>query len=368
MKNKAAGLAMFSFLALLAFALPGAATMSCPLCSGHIVEYCNIEITPLQRLVNKELTVNVTMAYMNNYTPIKINTTVEFWHYDDQGNITKIRYGTDAKGLVKYTPDRVAYYLVKVDRYGVCAKSVLIYVNTTCGDRVCGGAETTGTCASDCSSCGDGICTKATENLSCSDCAVCGDKKCTSGESRSNCLADCVFCGDNICDYVENRALCPVDCPSGAADGACDGQEDGKCDPDCGQDSDIDCKPKVSAAAVQPEKSGGILDTLQENPIYLGAAIAALVIVAVLASIVEMRKEKAVKSARVMRKIESGMKNPSARAPPKIRLASPNPDPAPKILLASPQSPPQAAPEAATPEPKTEEPAAEAKPGDEPVQ
>ncbi len=294
MRKQLAGWAIISFLVSLLIIIGSANAIMCPLCAGHIVKFCNVEIYPKERIYDQELTVNVTMGYLGNFTPIEKGTKVEIWYYGDSDNITKLKFTTDAKGLVKYTPKTVGHYLVKVDRYEVCEKTLLIYVNTTCGDGICGGSETLATCAKDCGRCGDGTC-DASENLSCRDCAVCGDKKCTAGESRSSCLKDCVFCGDGICDYVENRDSCKDDCPSGAADRFCDKESDGLCDPDCDAKNDSDCEVPESVVVIKENPIATRKSVSKEDAALqwmLLAVILILVVTAVISSIIEIRKER----------------------------------------------------------------------------
>lgn len=240
---------LLAFFALLA----GASGISCPLCEGHVVKFCNIEVYPAERMYNQEITVNVTMGFKGVFTP-KSETEVEVWYYGLTGNITKLYYNTSKNGIVKFKPETVGYYLVKTVEYRTCEKSILIYVNTTCGDGICGGGETLTTCLVDCGKCGDGVCSEG-EDLGCPDCAVCGDGACTAGEIRTSCLKDCVFCGDDICDYVENRSSCGDDCQSGAPDGYCDGEADGICDPDCKATEDKDCEQPKQVVVVEYEQS-----------------------------------------------------------------------------------------------------------------
>lgn len=78
---------------------------------------------------------------------------------------------------------------------------------TFCGDVVCNGAETCGTCPGDCGAC-----------------QVCGDLTCNGTETWITCPGDCPpACPDGVCNGVEDCALCPVDCgacpPSGGGGG-----------------------------------------------------------------------------------------------------------------------------------------------------
>ena len=78
-----------------------------------------------------------------------------------------------------------------------------------CGDAVCNGAETCGTCSIDCGvcpvpdagtgpRCGDGLCnggeTCGTCASDCGACRVCGDGMCTGGETCGTCALDCGGC------------------------------------------------------------------------------------------------------------------------------------------------------------------------------
>ncbi len=235
-------------LVLLLFVLAmctGVSAIECPFTSGKAVEYCIIDIMPQERLYNQELTINISIGFMREYWPITENTKLEIWFYNESNEVQIDKFKTDETGIIKYTPTTVGYYLIKT-----CEKSVLVYVNSTCGDELCGGGETRITCAEDCGNCGDGIC-DLNENLNCPDCAVCGDGTCSSGEGRGTCLKDCVFCGDGICDYLEDRNSCRDDCEAGVADGCCDGEADGICDPECEARDDPDCAP--SEPVFEPE-------------------------------------------------------------------------------------------------------------------
>lgn len=227
-----------SILFLIILMLPAAFCGSCPYCHGGPVKYYNIDIYPETRIFGEEITINATIAYMKEYTPVE-RTDVTITYYNSDRELTTVELETGTDGTVDFMPKIVGYHLIKT-----CGKSMLIYVNTTCGDGICGGIEGRGECPEDCGSCGDGIC-DTNEDISCYDCSVCGDGICSLGETRSNCLWDCVLCGDGICDYLENRSSCAEDCPSGAADGCCDAEEDGKCDPDCYEDEDPDCRQIV---------------------------------------------------------------------------------------------------------------------------
>lgn len=69
----------------------------------------------------------------------------------------------------------------------------------TCGDWVCEGSETAGTCPRDCGAdlyCSDGICSSSV------------------GENSCTCRLDCggTCCGDGLCEGSESSATCPADC------------------------------------------------------------------------------------------------------------------------------------------------------------
>lgn len=260
---------------------------SCPLCSSHEMKYCNISITE-PRLYNHEVTINVTEIFKGVATPIEERSDLEIWYYNESGEIEKLKFKTDKTGVIRFTPSMVGYHLIKV-----CGKAVLVFVNTTCGDAVCGGSENRLNCPTDCGKCGDGVC-DSNENLSCRDCAACGDHVCSLGESRNTCLKDCVMCGDGICDYIENRSSCPADCASGRADGCCDAEVDGLCDPDCEMDNgtcaDPDCMPKV--AVQNTTNAGGMSkggDTSGQTIVF-GATIAILAAVVVIYAALTLRK------------------------------------------------------------------------------
>jgi len=328
MRRELLGWMLISFLVSLLIMIVNASALTCPLCGGKIVEYCNIEVYPAERMYDTPITVNVTMSYKGVFTPIEKNTTVKIMYYDENGNLTTLRFGTDKNGLVTYTPGLIGYYIVKVDRYEVCEKSLLIYVNTTCGDGACGGKESLLNCALDCGSCGDGIC-DLTENKSCSDCAICDDGACTAGETRSNCLKDCVFCGDQICDYLEDRKSCANDCPSGGPDGYCDGETDGICDHDCDPNWDSDCEQQISETL--PTEIVRVVKK-QDNTmdLILITVIILLVAVALAVSIVEIKRERNFKKARIVQKKPS-VKKSTMLKPVKKELA-----PAPASDVAAP--------------------------------
>jgi hypothetical protein len=276
-------------------ALATISTAKCPFTSGEAVEYCIIDIMPQERLYNQELTINVSTGFMREYWPMTENTKLEIWFYNESNEVQIDKFRTDETGIIKYTPTTVGYYLIKT-----CEKSVLLYVNSTCGDGVCGGGEKRTTCVEDCGDCGDGIC-DLNEDLNCPDCAVCGDGICSSGEGRGTCLKDCVFCGDGICDYLEDRNSCRDDCESGVADGCCDGEADGICDPECGENEDPDCVPEVVYEPVEMDYPKVIDEDEDMALLVVVAMMVALALVGV--AIVVSRMHKAYKGKP--REIES---------------------------------------------------------------
>ncbi|KYF63987.1 hypothetical protein BE11_05730 [Sorangium cellulosum] len=96
----------------------------------------------------------------------------------------------------------------------------------SCGNGVCGGDESCGTCAVDCGACP----------------AVCGNGTCEAGEDCGSCSADCDICppvcGDGTCDASESCGTCSDDCgacPPVCGDGTCEaGESCGTCSDDCG--------------------------------------------------------------------------------------------------------------------------------------
>lgn len=277
---------MKTLLALIAFflLLGGALAIPCPFSSGQVVEYCVVDIAPRERLYNEEMTINVSIGLMRVFEPAE-GIEVEINYYNKSGEISRVKIRTDERGITKFTPEIVGYHLVKT-----CGKGILVYVNTTCGDGVCGGDEKRNTCAQDCGKCGDGIC-DSNEDLDCVDCAVCGDKICSGSENRSNCIKDCVSCGDDICDYLEDRVSCSQDCEAGVADGACDGEVDGLCDPDCEEESDPDC-----FVPVETNDTEEVVEISEEEQSVLPYAIIIIVItIAVALSLVEVIRKKSLR-------------------------------------------------------------------------
>jgi hypothetical protein len=222
-----------------------AQAITCPFTEGKAVAVHNVEITPEERYVYEEVTINVTIIYLGVYSPLEAEEDVAISYYKGR-NITKVELETD-DGIAKFTPEVIGYHLVET-----AGRAILINVSTRCRDGICGGTEDRYNCVEDCASCGDWEC-DSNEDLSCPDCAVCGDGNCTIGENRTKCVRDCLACGDGICDWLENRSGCPEDCPSGLGDGYCDGEEDGTCDSDCELEDDPDCKPKEQAPVVKEE-------------------------------------------------------------------------------------------------------------------
>jgi len=123
-----------------------------------------------------------------------------------------------------------------------------------CGNGICDGDETYGSCPSDCTVdiyCGDGACDSGEDEWSCpEDCGpsyVCGDGMCDAGEDEWSCPSDCGpsdVCGDGMCSGMEDSWSCPSDCGSTepppddgggggyCGDGICEGAE--YCPEDCG--------------------------------------------------------------------------------------------------------------------------------------
>ncbi|MEC7351759.1 MAG: hypothetical protein VYD99_01445 [Planctomycetota bacterium] len=140
---------------------------------------------------------------------------------------------------------------------------------TTCGDGLCTGTEDTASCPVDCpvcpvgsvedcdgsGDCGleewigdtycDGVAQQFGVDFCCypepggndggdcteSECTACGDGLCTGDETADTCPGDC-FCGDGACDATEGVGSCPADCYCG--DGVCSGDEDATdCPGDC---------------------------------------------------------------------------------------------------------------------------------------
>ena len=76
---------------------------------------------------------------------------------------------------------------------------------------------------------------------------VCGDGLCNGGETAGTCSADCPdVCGDGWCTGSEGTADCPGDCGTFCGDGVCNGGETpGNCSADCG----VSCVPDGQGAA-----------------------------------------------------------------------------------------------------------------------
>lgn len=225
----------FLIIALLLM-IGGASAITCPFCSGKVVEVCNVDIQPEKPVYRQDLVLNITKGFLRHFEPIEEGTEVEIWFYNTTTNVKKVKLETDERGIIRFTPEIVGYHLIKV-----CGKSILVFVNTTCGDGICYGYEARGNCPEDCGFCGDYIC-DANEDINCPDCAKCGDGICSGGENKETCIIDCYVCGDKVCDEPEDYGSCRLDCPSGGEDGLCDMQADGICDPDCRFEEDIDCR------------------------------------------------------------------------------------------------------------------------------
>ena len=121
-------------------------------------------------------------------------------------------------------------------------------VTPRCGDGLCNGAETCGTCSVDCGvcpvpdagtgpRCGDGLCNGAETCGTCSiDCGVCpipdagtgprcGDGLCNGAESCGTCASDCGacrVCGDGMCTGGETCGTCALDCGGCVSDAGAD--------------------------------------------------------------------------------------------------------------------------------------------------
>jgi putative hemolysin len=85
-------------------------------------------------------------------------------------------------------------------------------------------------------------------------------------------------CGDGICGIPENAETCEKDCPTGQYDYYCDGVADARCDPDCVQNEDPDCKGGVESAgttavpATQPTPMSWIVAVIALTVIALSVA------------------------------------------------------------------------------------------------
>lgn len=64
-------------------------------------------------------------------------------------------------------------------------------------------------------------------------------------------------CGDGVCGLPENYKTCPEDCESNAEDGVCNSILKDGCDPDCMPDEDLDCQPEEGVADEKPVEGGG---------------------------------------------------------------------------------------------------------------
>lgn len=117
----------------------------------------------------------------------------------------------------------------------------LILEEGICGDGSCVLGENYLSCPVDCSSGSkDGYCDGIHDNRCDPDCAIENDNDC----QITN------ICGDGICHRNENHISCSQDCPSGLEDDFCDEIKDGICDPDCSKNEDIDCKSTWLAAYI----------------------------------------------------------------------------------------------------------------------
>ncbi len=86
-------------------------------------------------------------------------------------------------------------------------------------------------------------------------------------------------CGDGICGMPENHGTCPGDCESGGADNLCEAVADGACDPDC-ETGDPDCGSQAKATLparkpVNEPKGEGSCIPLLLAPIAFAATLAA---------------------------------------------------------------------------------------------
>jgi hypothetical protein len=309
MKAQLIVLALFALMAT-------ASAIECPFTSGSATgEHCRLGIEPLERLYGEEMTVQIEYG-VKAFEPVEdASVRVEF--YDNDANKTLRMFKTDKNGQVIFTPEIVGYHLIRLRKGRTCDTpiNVLIYVNTTCGDGVCGGEENRTNCAEDCGDCGDGIC-DYDENLSCVDCAVCGDGICSAGETRQRCLKDCVFCGDGVCDYLENRTSCEEDCASGESDGCCDGENDGKCDPDCEISEDPDCVIEEEVVETTVE---AVVKSDEEMITLMWVILAILITVAIIGGIKEYLFEKKLKEKKSNKKAKKKAKKKASWDEPPIR-------------------------------------------------
>lgn len=80
---------------------------------------------------------------------------------------------------------------------------------TYCGNEICNGGESCGTCPEDCGACCGNDVIDANEDCdSCPEDVKCGpNEKCTDGICVS-----AAYCGDGVCEEDENCANCPADC------------------------------------------------------------------------------------------------------------------------------------------------------------
>ena len=79
-----------------------------------------------------------------------------------------------------------------------------VVVGPSCGDGICNGIETPGSCLQDCPSiCGDSLCTGDEASIDCpEDCgSLCGDGVCNGAELPGSCISDCGH-GNGSCSTV----------------------------------------------------------------------------------------------------------------------------------------------------------------------
>jgi len=89
-----------------------------------------------------------------------------------------------------------------------CTTAPVPPVSYCCGDGVCEGAETCGTCATDCAT-GAEVCSGGGDE-DCDGLADCADPDCA---ADPGCQQPAAFCGDGTCDPGEDCRTCLGDCP-----------------------------------------------------------------------------------------------------------------------------------------------------------